>query len=330
MYAVALIALLLPYAVAEKPDNVAVDLLSNDFIGYKDVQRTNDSVSFGPKTGNLAIDKQSIDKIVRYSKNFKDRTLFLVGKLRSAAYGKNTLVFLKNPLTNRVYFEVSVVKEKAFQRVVEGWMDSKHKNAIDYNLVLTYTSMGKRVEKTFSINDKFKEGKWFTLAVRVLGDSDVEVTFDCTLLERVKLLTSMDSIPSYLAGRLSQSTQRDIFTLKFMPYHRFVGEMKRAIFVFGKKSFQSLNPCKHQNTHGFVLEGTDQNKALKGALKIESGGSKVTLGTFDIFHNANCMYNWKHYANGEEWSEEPCQMCKCQNGQTICKWTPNCRDFQIP
>ena len=100
-----------------------MDLLSSDFTGYRDVQRTNDSVSFGPKTGNLVIDKQSLDNIVRHSKNFKDRTLFLVGKLRHAAFGKNTLVFLKHPLTNRVYFEVSIVKKKVFQRLVEGWMD---------------------------------------------------------------------------------------------------------------------------------------------------------------------------------------------------------------
>ena len=140
-----------------------MDLLSNDFIGYKDVQRTNDSVSFGPKTGNLAIDKQSIDKIVRYSKNFKDRTLFLVGKLRSAAYGKNTLVFLKNPLTNRVYFEVSVVKEKAFQRVVEGWMDRYLLYYLSIFLILVYVIFYKKlVYKKAVLN--------FTKVMKVLLD----------------------------------------------------------------------------------------------------------------------------------------------------------------
>ena len=94
------------------------------------------------------------------------------------------------------------------------------------------------MEKAFSINKKFKEGKWFTLAVHILGDSDVEVTFDCKLLDRVKLLASFDSIPSYLAGRLAQSTQRDIFTLKFMPHHRFIV----SDFYFNtQKSTQSLD-----------------------------------------------------------------------------------------
>ena len=83
-------------------------------------------------------------------------------------------------------------------------------------------SSGRQVEKIFSLRDKFKEGKWFTLAVHILGDSNVEVIFDCEVLDNARLLHSMDPIPKYLSGRLAQSVHRDILTLKSVAYRRFI------------------------------------------------------------------------------------------------------------
>ena len=78
------------------------------------------------------------------------------------------------------------------------------------------------MEKRFSLGDRFKEGQWFTFSIRILGDSNVEVMFDCKVLEYTKLFQSMDTMPTYLVGRLAQSVQRDIFTLKAMPHNRFI------------------------------------------------------------------------------------------------------------
>ena len=99
-----------------------MDLLKSDFTGYKDIARTNDSVLFGPRVGNLEIDKKSMKSIVKYFTNFNDRALFIEGKLNNGDFGRSTLVMLKNPLSNRVYLEVAIQKEKLLHSIVEGWI----------------------------------------------------------------------------------------------------------------------------------------------------------------------------------------------------------------
>ena len=108
------------------------------------------------------------------------------------------------------------------------------KNEIEYTLVLVYSSNGHHVEKVFPLSDKFKPGTWFTLAVRVIGDSDVEVIFDCKLFERVKLFQPMDALPRYLEGRLAHSLQRDMFTLRWTSHERFIVS---AVSWFAYKHF---------------------------------------------------------------------------------------------
>ena len=100
-----------------------MDLLKSDFTGYKDIERTNDSVLFGPNVGNLEIDKKSMKSIVKHFNDFKDRTMLIEGKLNNEEFGRSTLVLLKNPLSARVHFEVAIQKEKLFHSIVEGWIE---------------------------------------------------------------------------------------------------------------------------------------------------------------------------------------------------------------
>ena len=98
-----------------------MNLLEGDFAGYKDVKRINGSILFGTRAGSLDIGRQSMKNIVKYFSNFKDKALFIEGKLDNRDFGKSTLVFLKSPLSYRAYFEVSLLKEEVFHKVVEGW-----------------------------------------------------------------------------------------------------------------------------------------------------------------------------------------------------------------
>eukprot|EP00112_Aurelia_sp_Birch-Aquarium-sp1_P006143 Seg1685.7 transcript_id=Seg1685.7/GoldUCD/mRNA.D3Y31 product="Kielin/chordin-like protein" protein_id=Seg1685.7/GoldUCD/D3Y31 len=291
--------------------------MKTDFTRFKDITKTGDLVSFGKSTNDILVDRDIVKTFVKQSNSQDELTFTAVANLKQFdRMGRSTLISVLSPLTNRKYFEVFIQKSQGFDnQMLEGTIIKSSQTETDYKIAIVYSMAGREQLHTTSISKKFKEGKSFTLMVRIIGNSEIEVHFDCEKIEKKKLNGKMSAIPLYVEARLAHTVELDFWTSMKQITSRFVGDIKEAKFLFGKQAFEHLNPCVKLTSPGIVIEGMTPSKNTDFD---NLGLRKVTFESLFFGSKGNCFVGLKKYEHGKTWNNAACQTCKCKDGVYSC------------
>ena len=96
-----------------------MDLLERDFAGDRDVNKTQDVVSFGPGTADLVLKKQTLERFHEKSSQFKEPTFIAVAKFGNVDFKQSALVMLKSPLAPKKHFELTISRVEIYKYGLE-------------------------------------------------------------------------------------------------------------------------------------------------------------------------------------------------------------------